>query len=75
MKYKRLGGAGVKVSELCLGGMTFGEADEKSFMHKIGSDEQTAFRVMNELTHDKLLNFLPGGLSLLNEDGLKDLVK
>jgi aryl-alcohol dehydrogenase-like predicted oxidoreductase len=47
MKYKRLGHAGVKVSELCLGGMTFGEADEKSFMHKIGSDEQTASRVMS----------------------------
>jgi aryl-alcohol dehydrogenase-like predicted oxidoreductase len=47
MKYKRLGNAGVKVSELCLGGMTFGEADEKSFMHKLGSDEQTASRVMS----------------------------
>ncbi|RYZ10305.1 MAG: aldo/keto reductase [Myxococcales bacterium] len=47
MKYKKLGGAGVKVSELCLGAMTFGEADEKSFMHQLGSDEQTAWRVMS----------------------------
>ena len=47
MKYKRLGNAGVKVSELCLGGMTFGEADEKSFMHQLGSDEQTASKVLS----------------------------
>ena len=36
MKYRNLGGAGVKVSSLCLGAMTFGEPDEKSFMHKAG---------------------------------------
>lgn len=47
MKYKRLGNAGVKVSELCLGGMTFGEADENSFMHRLGSDEPTTFRVLS----------------------------
>ena len=35
MKYRKLGASGVKVSELCLGAMTFGEADEKSVMHKI----------------------------------------
>ena len=33
MEYRRLGNSGVKVSTLCLGAMTFGEADEKSFMH------------------------------------------
>jgi aryl-alcohol dehydrogenase-like predicted oxidoreductase len=47
MKYRNLGGAGVKVSSLCLGGMTFGEADEKSFMHKVGSDEATAHAVLD----------------------------
>lgn len=47
MKYRRLGSAGVKVSELCLGAMTFGEADEKSFMHGIGSDEATSHAVLN----------------------------
>src|SRR5688572_6690564 len=45
MKYKNLGASGVKVSTLCLGGMTFGEADERSFMHKAGSDEETAHAV------------------------------
>ncbi|MEO7038193.1 MAG: aldo/keto reductase [Polyangiaceae bacterium] len=47
MKYRKLGSAGVKVSELCLGAMTFGEADDKSFMHKVGSDERTSFDVLN----------------------------
>ena len=36
MEYRNLGSSGVKVSMLCLGAMTFGEADEKSFMHKVG---------------------------------------
>ena len=47
MKYRNLGAAGVQVSTLCLGGMTFGEADEKSFMHKVGSDEATAHAVLD----------------------------
>jgi aryl-alcohol dehydrogenase-like predicted oxidoreductase len=47
MKYKKLGAAGVKVSELCLGAMTFGEADDKSFMHKVGCDEKTSFAILN----------------------------
>ncbi len=47
MQYRNLGGAGVKVSSLCLGAMTFGEADEKSFMHKVGSDEATAHAVLD----------------------------
>ena len=36
------GKSGLEVSTLCLGGMTFGEADEKSFMHQVGSDADTA---------------------------------
>lgn len=47
MEYRRLGGSGLKVSALCLGGMTFGEADEKSFMHQVGSDERTSFEVLD----------------------------
>src|SRR3954452_13681804 len=47
MKYRNLGASGVKVSTLCLGGMTFGEADEKSFMHKVGSDEATAHAILD----------------------------
>src|SRR3954471_2055024 len=47
MKYRNLGGSGVKVSSLCLGAMTFGEADEKSFMHKAGSDEATVQAILD----------------------------
>src|SRR5580704_12021692 len=47
MKYRNLGAAGVKVSTLCLGAMTFGEADEKSFMHKAGADEATTFAILD----------------------------
>ena len=47
MKYRNLGKAGVKVSSLCLGAMTFGEADDKSFMHNVGSDEATSHAVLD----------------------------
>ena len=72
MKYKRLGSSGVKVSELCLGGMTFGEADEKSFMHKIGSDEQTAFRVMSRAL-ELGVNFIDTA-DVYGQDGLSERV-
>jgi aryl-alcohol dehydrogenase-like predicted oxidoreductase len=47
MEHRPLGHSGFKVPVLCLGGMTFGEADDKSFMHKVGSDEKTSFAIMN----------------------------
>jgi aryl-alcohol dehydrogenase-like predicted oxidoreductase len=72
MKYKRLGNSGVKVSELCLGGMTFGEADEKSFMHKLGSDEQTAFKVMSRAL-ELGVNFIDTA-DVYGQDGLSERV-
>jgi aryl-alcohol dehydrogenase-like predicted oxidoreductase len=72
MKYRNLGGAGVKVSSLCLGAMTFGEADEKSFMHKVGSDEAT--------THAVLDRALAAGINFIDtadvygQDGLSERV-
>lgn len=47
MEYRSLGNSGLKVPVLCLGAMTFGEADEKSFMHKVSADEKTAFAIMS----------------------------
>ncbi len=47
MEHRRLGRSGLKVSPLCLGAMTFGEADEKSFMHQVGSDAATAHRILS----------------------------
>jgi len=72
MKYKRLGRAGVKVSELCLGGMTFGEADQNSFMHKLGSDEPTAARVLNRAL-ELGINFIDTA-DVYGQDGLSERV-
>ncbi|MFN3202715.1 MAG: aldo/keto reductase [Bradymonadia bacterium] len=47
MEYRRLGHSGLKVSTLCLGTMTFGEADETSFMHKVGSTAATSHEIMS----------------------------
>lgn len=47
MEYRNLGSSGLKVSSLCLGAMTFGEADEASFMHKVGADEATAHAILD----------------------------
>ena len=47
MQYRNLGRSGLKVSTLCLGTMTFGEADEHSFMHQVGCDEETSFHIMD----------------------------
>ncbi len=47
MEHRPLGNSGLKVPVLCLGAMTFGEADDKSFMHKLGADERTSFAIMD----------------------------
>ena len=48
MEYRNLGNSGLKVSSLCFGAMTFGEADEHSFMHKVGADEATAHAMLDQ---------------------------
>ena len=72
MKYRKLGAAGVKVSELCLGAMTFGEADDKSFMHKVGSDEKTSFNVLNRAL-ELGVNFVDTA-DVYGQDGLRERV-
>lgn len=47
MQYRKLGQTGMSVSTLCLGTMTFGEADESSFMHKVGCDEPTSHAILD----------------------------
>ena len=72
MEYRTLGRTGLRVSTLCLGTMTFGEADPTSFMHKVGCDEDTAFAIMNRA--------LDGGINLFDtadvygQDGLTERV-
>jgi aryl-alcohol dehydrogenase-like predicted oxidoreductase len=72
MKYKNLGSSGVKVSSLCLGAMTFGEADEKSFMHKVGSDEATAHAVLDR-AYAAGINFIDTA-DVYGQDGLSERV-
>ena len=47
MEYRSLGNSGLKVPVLCLGAMTFGDADDKSFMHKIGSEPEAREQVVD----------------------------
>ncbi len=72
MKYRNLGASGVKVSSLCLGAMTFGEADEKSFMHKAGSDEQTSHAVLDRAVGAGI-NFIDTA-DVYGQDGLSERV-
>jgi len=72
MQYRNLGAAGVKVSSLCLGAMTFGEADEKSFMHKVGSDEATAHAVLDRAVAAGI-NFVDTA-DVYGQDGLSERV-
>ena len=72
MEYRNLGSSGLKVSTLCLGTMTFGEADEKSFMHKVGTDEQTASSVMSHALSQGI-NFFDTA-DVYGHDGLTEKV-
>src|SRR5262245_57498482 len=72
MKYRQLGSAGLRVSELCLGAMTFGEADEKSFMHKVGCDEETSFAILDRALAAGI-NFIDTA-DVYGQDGLSERV-
>ena len=72
MRYKNLGSSGVKVSSLCLGAMTFGEADEKSFMHKACCDEPTAHAVLDRAVAAGI-NFVDTA-DVYGQDGLSERV-
>jgi len=72
VEYRNLGSAGAKVSTLCLGAMTFGEPDENSFMHAVGSSEAVAHAVCDR--------FLAAGGNFIDvadvygQDGLSEQV-
>ncbi len=72
MEYRQLGRSGLRVSTLCLGTMTFGEADETSFMHKVGCDEATAGRIMDRAL-DAGVNFFDTA-DVYGNDGLTEKV-
>ena len=72
MLYRPLGPSGTKVSVLCLGGMTFGEADESSFMHQVGADERTSHAIMNAAL-ELGINFIDTA-DVYGQDGLSERV-
>jgi aryl-alcohol dehydrogenase-like predicted oxidoreductase len=72
MEYRNLGDSGLKVPVLCLGAMTFGEADEKSFMHKVGADEKTSFAIMSR-SLEAGVNFIDTA-DVYGQDGLSERV-
>jgi aryl-alcohol dehydrogenase-like predicted oxidoreductase len=72
MEYRNLGSSGLKVSSLCLGAMTFGEADENSFMHKVGADEATAHAMLDQAV-EAGINFVDTA-DVYGQDGLSERV-
>mgnify|MGYP000064515611 CR=1 FL=1 len=72
MEYRNLGQSGLKVSALCLGTMTFGEADEQSFMHGVGCDENVSFEIMDAAL-DAGINFFDTA-DVYGQDGLTERV-
>src|ERR1700744_3776711 len=72
MEYRSLGTSGLKVPVLCLGAMTFGNADDKSFMHKVGCDEKTSFAIMSRAL-ERGVNFIDTA-DVYGQDGLSERI-
>jgi len=72
MHHRNLGNSGVKVSPLCLGAMTFGEADEQSFMHGVGATESTSLAIMDRAL-EAGINFIDTA-DVYGQDGLSERV-
>jgi len=72
MEYRSLGSAGVKVSSVCLGAMTFGEADASSFMHQVSADEATSHAILDRAV-EKGVNFVDTA-DVYGQDGLSERV-
>lgn len=72
MEFRTLGNSGLKVPVLCLGAMTFGEADEKSMMHKVSCDEKTSFAIMSRAL-ERGVNFIDTA-DVYGQDGLSERI-
>jgi aryl-alcohol dehydrogenase-like predicted oxidoreductase len=72
MEYRLLGTSGLKVPVLCLGAMTFGDADDKSFMHKVGCDERTSFAIMSRAL-ERGVGFIDTA-DVYGQDGLSERI-
>jgi aryl-alcohol dehydrogenase-like predicted oxidoreductase len=72
MEHRSLGSSGLKVPPLCLGAMTFGEADDKSFMHEVGCDDKTSFSIMSRAL-ERGFGFIDTA-DVYGQDGLSERV-
>lgn len=72
MQYRQLGNTGARVSVLCLGAMTFGEANDQSFMHGVSSSEAESFAVL-DLAREQGINFIDTA-DVYGQDGLSERV-
>lgn len=72
MQYANLGKSGLKVSRLCLGTMTLGEADENSMMHGISADEKASFEILDAALEGGI-NFFDSA-DVYGQDGLSERV-
>lgn len=72
MHMRTLGRSGLKVSPLCLGTMTFGEADENSFMHGVGADATTSHAILDRSV-EAGINFIDTA-DIYGQDGLSERV-
>jgi aryl-alcohol dehydrogenase-like predicted oxidoreductase len=72
MENRTLGNSGLKVPVLCLGAMTFGEADDKSMMHKVSCDEKTSFAIMSRAL-ERGVNFIDTA-NVYGQDGLSERI-
>ena len=72
MEFRNLGNSGLKVPVLCLGAMTFGEADDTSFMHKVGCDEKTSFDIMSRAL-ERGVGFIDTA-DVYGQDGLSERI-
>jgi aryl-alcohol dehydrogenase-like predicted oxidoreductase len=72
MKYRTLGGSGARVSEICLGTMTFGEADASSQMHGASASEEASNAMMTRALESGI-NFWDTA-DVYGQDGLSERV-
>jgi aryl-alcohol dehydrogenase-like predicted oxidoreductase len=72
MEARNVGRSGLKVSPLCLGAMTFGEADSQSFMHEVGCDEATSFAIMDRSLEAGITFF--DTADVYGQDGLSERI-
>jgi aryl-alcohol dehydrogenase-like predicted oxidoreductase len=72
MKYRNLGASGARVSEICLGTMTFGEADANSQMHGASATEAASHAMMSRAL-DAGINFWDTA-DVYGQDGLSERV-